>query len=286
MDVLKEYASDTQTFIGSKAIEKTLHHKEVKLTSFLELIRNININQDILVTCTDTKSFGDIRVNTLDTGYSNSKKNRGQCPIDHQLKLFKALDINIPQEFFFRSTILSCVIFPNKQMIFVDSYVRNKRLIILNEDGTPDRNINLTDRLFVVVKTEGILIMDLIGKVSACLPIEGVGIFYVHVKNDRLYCSDECNDTVQCYDMEGCSIWTFKDSNLVSPRSISSDDNFILIAGCKTNNVVSIYFNGSFASVICDTDDGIKNPTSIHFDSGNLLVCNSSNAMAILYKKK
>ncbi|VDI07201.1 Hypothetical predicted protein [Mytilus galloprovincialis] len=104
MDVLKEYASDTQTFIGSKAIEKTLHHKEVKLTSFLELIRNIDINidinQDILVTCTDTKSFGDIRVNTLDTGYSNSKTNRGQCPIDHQLKLSKALEFKIPQEFF------------------------------------------------------------------------------------------------------------------------------------------------------------------------------------------
>ncbi|XP_071145914.1 uncharacterized protein [Mytilus edulis] len=343
MDILKEYASDTQTFIGAKALENTLHYNESMLTSVLELIQNINItlevNQDIFVTCEDIKSFGDIRVNTLDTGYCNLQKNRGQCPIDHKLKLSKALEIKIPQDFFFRSIILSCVILPNKQMIFVDSHARNKRLIVLNEDGTPDRNINLTgkpfdiavidsnkiaisfpwctrnrigiinltnnksepdivfknkcygisydkDRLFVVVKTEGILIMDLIGKVSACLPIEGVGIFYVHVKNDRLYCSDECNDTVRCYDMKGCSIWTFKDSNLVSPRSISSDDNFILIAGCKTNNVVSIYFNGSFASVICDTDDGINNPTSIYFDSGNLLVSNSSNAMAILYKKK
>ncbi|VDI07202.1 Hypothetical predicted protein [Mytilus galloprovincialis] len=159
-------------------------------------------------------------------------------------------------------------------MIFVDLYVRNKRLIILNEDGTHDRNINLTKkpfdiavidnnkiglsfpwskrnririiditnnksepdiflknkcygisydkgRLFVVVKTEGILIMDLSGNISACLPIESIGIFYVHVKNDRIYCSDECNDTVQCYDMEGGSIWTFNDSNLESPRSIS-----------------------------------------------------------------
>ncbi|CAC5398297.1 unnamed protein product [Mytilus coruscus] len=298
MDILKEYASDTQTFIGTRALEKTLHYNESMLTSFLELIQNINIDIE---------------------------KNRGQYPIDHRLKLSKALEIKIPQESFFKSTILSCIILPNKQMIFVDSHARNKRLIVLNEDGTHDRNINLTskpfdiavidnnkialsfpwnthkrigiinmtnnksepdiffknkcygisydkDRLFVVVKTEGILIMDLSGKLSACLPIEGIGIFYVHVKNDRLYCSDECNDTVQCYDMQGCSIWTFKDSNLGSPRSISSDDKFILIAGCKTNNVVSLYLNGSFASVICDTDDGIIIPTSLYFDSDNLLV--------------
>ncbi|CAG2208715.1 unnamed protein product [Mytilus edulis] len=341
IDILKDNASDTQTFIGVRALEKVFHYKEVRLTSFLELIQNLNIefevNKDIFVACADIRSFGDIRVQTLDTGYFNFLKNRGQYPINRQLKLSKALEIKIPQESFFRSIILSCVILPNKQVICVDSHARNKRLIVLNEDGSHDRNINLTskpfdiaviddnkialsfpwsarkrigiinmsnskldpdillknkcygisydkERLFVVVKTEGILIMDLCGQVSACLPIEGQGIFYVHVKNDRIYCSDECNDTVQCYDMEGCSIWTFKDSNLESPRSISADDNFILIAGCKTNNVVSVYLNGSLARVICDSDDGINNPTSIYFDSQNLLVCNSSNAQAFLYK--
>ena len=341
IDILKDNASDTQTFIGVRALEKVFHYKEVRLTSFLKLIQNLNIefevNKDIFVACADIRSFGDIRVQTLDTGYFNFLKNRGQYPINRQLKLSKALEIKIPQESFFRSIILSCVILPNKQMICVDSHARNKRLIAFNEDGSHDRNINLTskpfdiaviddnkialsfpwsarkrigiinmsnskldpdillknkcygisydkERLFVVVKTEGILIMDLCGQVSACLPIEGQGIFYVHVKNDRIYCSDECNDTVQCYDMEGCSIWTFKDSNLESPRSISADDNFILIAGCKTNNVVSVYLDGSLARVICDSDDGINNPTSIYFDSQNLLVCNSSNAQAFLYK--
>ncbi|VDI07206.1 Hypothetical predicted protein [Mytilus galloprovincialis] len=201
----------------------------------------------------------------------NNKKNRSQCPIDHQLKLSKALVIKIPRESFPRSTILRCIILPNKQMIFVDSHARNKPLTVLNEDGTHDGNINMTSRpfdiavfdnnkiaisfpwrtkkrigiidminnksdpdillknkcygiaydkkrLFVVVKTEGIVIMDISGNKSACLPIVGIGIFYVHV-NNRLYCSDECNDTVQCYNMEGCSIWICKDSNLGSPRS-------------------------------------------------------------------
>ncbi|CAC5397646.1 unnamed protein product [Mytilus coruscus] len=148
MDILKEYASDTQTFIGARALEKTLHYNESMLASFLELIQNINIdievNQGIFDTCADIKSFGDIRVNKLDTGHCHLQKNKGQYPVDHQLKLSKALEIKIPQESFFRSTILSCIILPNKQMIFVDSYVRNKRLIVLNEDGTHDRNINLT----------------------------------------------------------------------------------------------------------------------------------------------
>ncbi|CAC5361692.1 unnamed protein product [Mytilus coruscus] len=155
IDILKDYASNTQTFIGARALEKTFHYKEVMLTSFLELIQNINIdiemNQDIFVTCADIKSLGDIRVKTLDTGYCNFLKNRGQYPIDHQLKLSKALEIKIPQESFFRSTILSCIILPNKQMIFVDSHARNKRLKVLNENGTHDRNINLTSKPFDVI---------------------------------------------------------------------------------------------------------------------------------------
>lgn len=57
-------------------------------------------------------------------------------------------------------------------------------------------------RLFGIVKNERILIMDLFGQLWTSLPIDGVGIFYVHFKNDRLYCSDECSDTVQCYDID------------------------------------------------------------------------------------
>lgn len=136
--------------------------------------------------------------------------------------------------------------------------------------------------LFVIVKCEGILIMDLCGKLRFSLPIKGEGIFYIHVKNDRLYYSDNCSDTVQYYDMEGCPLWTFEDSNLRSPRSISSNENHILIAGCKLNNIVSVSLNGNTAKVICDRHHGIMDPTSVYLETCNLLMCNGKNYKAFV----
>ncbi|XP_071145116.1 uncharacterized protein [Mytilus edulis] len=40
--------------------------------------------------------------------------------------------------------------------------------------------------------------MDLFGQLWTSLPIEVFGIFCVHVKNDRLFFSDECSDMVRC----------------------------------------------------------------------------------------
>ncbi|CAC5403872.1 unnamed protein product [Mytilus coruscus] len=150
--VLKEYASDTRTFIGARALEKDLYSEEVMVTSFLEKIQSINIdiekNPDIFVTCGKIKSFGDIQVKTLDKGYCIFKKIKGRYPIGIESKtlskLSKALEIKIPQ----RSIIDNCALLPNKQMIFVDSNTRNKRLILFNEDGSHDRNIKLSSRLF------------------------------------------------------------------------------------------------------------------------------------------
>ncbi|XP_052082576.1 uncharacterized protein LOC127720149 isoform X2 [Mytilus californianus] len=342
MHVLKEYASDTQTFIGARDLDKDLHSEEVRVTSFLEKIQSITIaiekNPEIFATCGKIKSFGNIQVETLNKGYCIFKKIKGQYPIDIQSKTIskfsKALEIKIPP----RSIIDNCAILPSKQMIFVDSQARNKRLIIFNEDGTHDRNIKLSSRpfdiavigndklalsfpwstrkrieminttnnrseheiffknkcfgisydkgrLFVIVKNEGILIMDLCGQLWSSLPIEGKGIFYIHVKNDRLYCSDNCNDTVQCYDMKGCALWKHKHSNLRSPMSISSNENHIFIAGCKSNNIVSTNLNGNIAKVICNKNHGIKNPTSVYFEKHLLLMCNGKNAQAFLYKE-
>ncbi|CAC5392725.1 unnamed protein product [Mytilus coruscus] len=140
-------------------------------------------------------------------------------------------------------------------------------------------------RLFAIAKNEGILIMDLCGQLWSFLPIEGEGIFYIHVKNDRLYCSDNCNDTVQCYDMKGCALWTYKHSNLRSPMSISSNENPIFIAGCKSNIIVSTNMNGIIAKVICNRNHGIKDPTSVYFEKHHLLMCNGKNAQAFLYKE-
>lgn len=137
--------------------------------------------------------------------------------------------------------------------------------------------------LFVIVKSEGIFVMDLCGGLRFSLPIKGEGLLNIHVKNDRIYCSDE--KTVQYYDMEGSSMWTFKDSNLRSPRSISSNQNFIFIAGYKSNNIVSASINGKTVKVICDKHNGISDPTSVYFATHHLLMCNGKNSEAFLYKE-
>ncbi|CAG2204903.1 unnamed protein product [Mytilus edulis] len=168
------------------------------------------------------------------------------------------------------------------EIINTTNYRSEHKIFFINECYGMSYN---KGRLFVIVKNEGNLIMDLGGQLFSSLPIKGEGLFYIHVKTERLYCLDKCNDTIQCYDLKGCAVWTHKHSNLRSPRSISSNEKRIFIAGCKSNYIVTTNLNGDIAKVICNSHHGIKDPTSVFVDTHHLLICNGKNSKAFVYKK-
>jgi DNA-binding beta-propeller fold protein YncE len=175
---LKEYASDLQTFLGSKSIEVEVEKQEQFVESLSEngSLKQLNIKCSIDNTILDLMStittFGSVAIETgpqravLKTEKSKQAQIMSvvEPPTLHSIndiKLTLYSNIKIPTEISHRSR--GCVICPNGRMLFTDS--NNQKLVILNNDGTldkeitcspyPPRDVTLIDDSTVAVSTSG-----------------------------------------------------------------------------------------------------------------------------------
>jgi hypothetical protein len=175
---LKEYASDLQTFLGSKSIEVEVEKQEKLMESLSEngSLKQLNIkcsiDNKILDLVSTITTFGSV---VIETGpqiavLKTEKSKQAQImsvmepPSLHSIndiKLALYSNIKIPTEISHRSR--GCVICPNGKMLFTDN--NNHKLVILNNDGTLDKEITcspynshdvtLIDDSTVAVSTSG-----------------------------------------------------------------------------------------------------------------------------------
>jgi hypothetical protein len=175
---LKEYASDLQTFLGSKSIEVEVEKQEKLMESLSEngSLKQLNIkcsiDNKILDSMSTITTFGSV---VIETGphiavLKTEKSKHAQImsvvepPSLHSIndiKLALYSNIKIPKEPSHRSR--GCVICPNGKMLFTDN--NNQKLVILNNDGTLDkeitcspynsRDVTLIDDSNVAVSTSG-----------------------------------------------------------------------------------------------------------------------------------
>ena len=153
--VLKEYASDLQTFLGSKAIEEEVKKEDEYLMALseygclqqLNLIFNINTKiKDILSTLT---TFGSVSVDTGPPSVAIKTMKAEEAQImyaiqqpsvksinDIKLTLYGIFDILERGDHIY---IAGSIVCPNSKMIFVNYY--NNSLVILNADGTSNQEI-------------------------------------------------------------------------------------------------------------------------------------------------
>ena len=152
---VKEYASDLQTFLGSKAIEEEVKKEEEYLMALsedgclqqLNLRYNINTKiKDILSTIT---TFGSVSIETSPPSVviKSTKAKQAQIMYVTQQLSVKSIDdikltlhttLNI-QKGKYIIGIKGCTVCPNGKFIFVDNH--NRRLVIFNENGTIDKEI-------------------------------------------------------------------------------------------------------------------------------------------------
>jgi hypothetical protein len=152
---VKEYASDLQTFLGSKAIEGEVKKEEESLMALsedgglqqLNLRYNINTKMpDILSTIT---TFGSVSIETSPPSVVIKTMKVKQAQIMsvtqhpsaksiNDIKLTLHTTFNIPNGKY-NTSITGCIVCPNGKMIFVDWL--NNSLIIFNNDGTLDKVI-------------------------------------------------------------------------------------------------------------------------------------------------
>jgi len=150
---VKEYASDLQTFLGSKAIEEEVKKEEEYLMVLSEdgclQQRNLRytINTKIKDILSTIAKFGSVSIDTsppsLVIKTMKAKQAQIMSVIQHpsvksinDIKLTLHTTFNIPKGIW-GIGITGCTVCPNGKMIFVDQY--NSRLVILNEDGTLDK---------------------------------------------------------------------------------------------------------------------------------------------------
>jgi len=153
---VKEYGSDLQTFVGSKAIEEEVNKEEENLMALSEdrylqqttLRYHMNTKiKDVLSTIT---TFGTVSIEASPPSVVVKTMKAAQAHImsviqhpsvksinDVKLTLHTTFNIPKGQDII---GITECIVSPNGKMIFVDCY--NNGLIILNEDGTLDKKIH------------------------------------------------------------------------------------------------------------------------------------------------
>jgi hypothetical protein len=154
---VKEYASDLQTFLGSKAIEEEVKKEEEYLMALSEdgCLQQLNlrykINTKILDILSTITTFGSVSIETSPPSVVIKTMKAKQAQImfviqspsvksinDIKLTLHTTFDISNVKG---NNTITGCIVSPNGKMIFVNYDHTNQRLIILNEDGTLDKVI-------------------------------------------------------------------------------------------------------------------------------------------------
>jgi hypothetical protein len=176
---LKEYASDLQTFLGSKSIEVEVEKQEKFVESLSEdgSLKQLNIkcsiDNKILDSMSTITTFGSVVIETgpqiavLKTEKSKQAQIMSvvELPSLHSIndiKLTLYSNIKIPKEISHNSR--GCVICPNGKMLFTDNSSKQK-LVILNNDGSLDKEITcspyyphdvtLIDDSTVAVSTSG-----------------------------------------------------------------------------------------------------------------------------------
>ena len=153
---IKEYASDLQTFLGSKTIEEEVKKEERYIMALSEdgCLQQLNLKcsidekiKDIMSTMT---SFGSVSMETSPPSVVIKTMKAKQAQImsaiqpssvksinDIKLTLHNTFDIPKGN---YTITIAGCIVCPSGKMILADYYT-NSRLVILNDDGTLDKEI-------------------------------------------------------------------------------------------------------------------------------------------------
>ena len=266
---VKEYASDLQTFLGSKAIEEEVKKEEEYLMALsedgclqqLNLRYNINTKiKDILSTIT---TFGSVSIETSPPSVVIKAIQDKQAQImsvtqhpsvksinDIKLTLHTTFDIPTGNRII---GIAGCIVCPNGKMIFVDYY--NSKLVILNEDSTLDKVITclpsnsfdvtcLDDTTVVVSTNNGIEIININStKTGRCIktskPCRGI----THHNGVLLWC--EPKRGIQMMKLSNDRVTTLvKQSNLSHFSYITACGDKIYQTNCHTNTVTCYTMKG------------------------------------------
>lgn len=142
--------------------------------------------------------------------------------------------------------------------------------------------------ILVRVEDIGYRIYDVCsGKFVRQVRIEGKNMPYVSYIDERLYFTNWNTGKVICSDLNGNTLWEFKNEILRTPNGIATDSfGNVFVSGFSSNNIVVISKDGLSARSII-ADGSLEKPIGIYYDNDtDELLVTSATGHGILYKVK
>jgi DNA-binding beta-propeller fold protein YncE len=306
---IKEYASDLQTFIGSKAIEEEVKKEE----KYILAISEDGCLQQISLKCSIDEKIKDI-MSAMTLFGSVSMENSPPPVIIKTMKTKQAQIMSAMQPPSVKSIndikltlhntfaipkgkndryISGCIAFPNGKIILVDFH-RNRRLVILNDNGTLDKEIwcsmshpidvaYLDDRTVAVSTDKGIEIINIDTKKTERRIKTSERCYGITYHNAvLLWCEQQRG--IQMMKLSGDRVTTLvKQSNLPSNSYITTCGEKIYQTNPNTKTVTCYTIKGDKLWKYKD-ESLLNDPTGVTVDNdGNVYVTSyGSNCVIVL----
>jgi outer membrane protein assembly factor BamB len=305
---IKEYASDLQTFLGSKAIEEEVKKEEKYIMALSEdgCLQQLSLKcsidnkiKDIMSTMT---SFGSVSIETSPPSVVIKTMKSKQAQIisviqppsvksinDFKFTLHNTFDIPKGKN---KIGITGCIVCPNGKMILVDFH-SNHRLVILNDDGTLDKKIPcslafpcdvtyLDDRTVAVSTTNGIEIINIDTKKSERSINTSRRCCGITYHNGVLLWCEEQRGIQMMKLSDDRSTTLVKQSNLSSDSYITTCREKIYQTNSNTNTVTCYTIKGDKLWEFKD-ESLLKDPRGVTVDNdGNVYMTSHTSSNVVV----
>jgi DNA-binding beta-propeller fold protein YncE len=175
----------------------------------------------------------------------------------------------------------------------------DKVIKIINIDTKKtERRINTSERCYGITYQNGVLLwceeqrgiqmMKLSDDRSTTLVKQSnlPSNSYITTCGEKIYQTNPNTNTVTCYTIKGDKLWEFKDESVLKdPWGVTVDNNGnVYVTSYNSKSVVVIEPDGRQGRHILSSDDGLKLPTGIYFDtSKNCLLVTNYHGPSLLY---
>lgn len=165
--------------------------------------------------------------------------------------------------------------------------VRSRKIVKFLERDFPCYGITtLRGSLLYCAEGRGIKMMNVSAKSTTTIVKCNLPDWsFVAAYNDKLYYTNYYTHTVTCSDMNGNTLWTFADENVLrSPQGISVDDKYgHVYVSNECTSVVLLSGDGQHSRLVLSTYDGLVYPVGIHYDrmSKQLFIANAEDNVLI-----
>ena len=265
---LTQYASDLQTFLGSKSIEVEVEKQERFVESLSEdgSLKQLNIkcsiDNKILDLMSTLTTFASVAIETGPQTAALKTEKSKQAQIMsvveppsllsiNDIKLTLYSNINIKKEI--SNTSTGCVICPNGKMVLADR--NSKKLVILNNDGTLDKKITcspydphdvtLIDDSTVAVSTSNDIRIINIDTKRTERVINTTGMCYgIEYHNGTLLLCEESRGLIKMELSDGRITTLVEDAKLPDQSFVTTFGDKIFQTNHKHNSVTCYAKNG------------------------------------------